>query len=178
MSGLILPNDFRPEGGIWTPRIFEGGRCPCPCCSRTPGCYACAASTTPSRVQVVIQGLQNRTPPTCADCANLNGTYVLQQCDRDACWYCYDIDTTCGFNSIRATLTPLFGSLYVSVSVHYCACCATGGIATTLGASNNLATAPPSPNTDCRNINGLVLDQLSSSSECLNTGPFWTFTAL
>jgi hypothetical protein len=116
MPGLILPNDFRPEGGIWTPRIFEGGRCPCPCCSEKPICSACETGTTPRWMQLTVSGFTNAI---CKDCALLDGTYILSWCGEEKpCRWALRIDEVCDHTAVWVQIGYNGPYRYVHAAIH------------------------------------------------------------
>lgn len=126
------------------PVAFFTGQAGCFCCAGA-ACSAC--TSTPTQMEMVIINLTTGTGPgECANCAALNGTYVLTQTVSAPCVYEYVLDPD----------VCTYGSLFVSLAVNGFVVAYTDDLL-----PNSLrwqATVPAQPTTwDCSAVSNLSM---------------------
>lgn len=120
-NGLYLPASLRRGASALWRETDGGGGWPC-CCPRGAGssrsftsCSNCIGSLAPPHLQIDLSGFPGSGSSTCANCSDLNGTYVLPRISpaSPGCVYAADMSFSCncgtstGYDGIWATITAV-----------------------------------------------------------------------
>jgi hypothetical protein len=100
---LVLVSAFWIRGGNLL-LTSAGDIADCTTCPCIPNCSACSGGT-PAQLSVTLAGIVAVGGTPCADCGDLNDTFILNATLDSSCIWVYDIDPPiCNFTTLAADL--------------------------------------------------------------------------
>jgi len=111
----------------------------------------------------------------CNDCDQINGTYILSQCESNPCTYSDEFTMPCGFTMIRAGLdtSGVWFSVYAFITGGLPRCSFEAG-SPAMGRGRTFYVTGPQ---DCMDkLDGLELTDIGISQMC--TGGTWVVTGI
>ncbi len=152
------------QTGLWVPQPLRFAGYPCGCGLQCEHC-----SNVPDSWEIIIAGMAATVPEVCANCPDLDDTYIvsnLTQVNESYCAWIYTLDapSTCDYAAVEAWLVS-GGSLTVNLK--------------DAGGWTHIWTKAFGAPLDCSDIDGtdipFIIDW--STTECLGTGATCTATA-